>query len=887
MAPFLLLLSFYLYLFLPLSFSAGPITTGFLRPNFTGSYYHFIENSGVFLVSQNSIFALAFYKPGTQASRFYLSILHYPSHTPVWTANPSLDLPVSFLFSFTAAGLSLTIPSSNLSSVWLTPSISKPANSLWLLDSGELQLLDSTNVSLWSSFSQPTDTILPGQTLPTGASLISATSNVDLTPGRYRLFITGTDAFLQWSTTNNSFLSYWALSLDLRATENSNKQVEYLSLNNTGLYLFASNAANSVVSGFLFPPTTSNNEIRFLWLDASGQLHIMRYYLPKNSKSSTSDLNTLLLAPASHCDLPFTCKALGLCSAGSNGSTCSCPSNFGASSGGCEPADGSLLPSCGSGNDQQSSVSYLSLGIGIDYFANRLASPDPSINDFSSCENLCSSNCSCLGFFYKNSSRSCYLLEQKIGTLFSSNTEDHTSAVGYVKTIHQMPSQTKATNSSITLSFIFLVIFLPCMAGVVGIIFLYTTLIKWHKGIPIGGRTRSNRETTEPMRSEAYHHIRTDGKNNLEIGEEISIPGLPTRFTYSDLEFATVKFSKHIGSGGFGSVYKGNLPDKTTVAVKRMINMGRQGRHEFLTEIAVISNIRHINLVKLRGFCAEGNHRMLVYEYMNRGSLDHSLFRLDSPLDWPERLHIAIGAARGLAYLHSGCDHKIIHCDVKPENILLDDQKGVKIADFGLAKLIAPDQSSLFTTLRGTRGYLAPEWLTNSRITDKTDVYSFGMVLLEIIHGRKNWSIDTWCNLPSSTKTNVYFPMVALKKHEERRYDELIDPKIEKKVDKEEIGRVIRVALCCLHEEPHFRPSMGAVVGMLEGSLQVWEPRIMSLHHLSMYERGFLGKDMCNNGLDEGMDTETTSTVCLDSKGTSGVCNLPSYLSAEQLSGPR
>ncbi|KAJ1697347.1 hypothetical protein LUZ63_005859 [Rhynchospora breviuscula] len=591
--------------------------------------------------------------------------------------------------------------------------------------------------------------------------------------------------------------------------------------------------------------------------------------------------STLLLAPASHCDLPFTCKALGLCSAGSNGSICSCPSNFGASSGGCEPADGSLLPSCSSGKDQESPLSYLSLGIGIDYFANRFASPNPSINDFSSCENLCSANCSCLGFFYKNSSRSCYLLEQKLGTLFSSNTEDRYFAVGYVKTIHQMPSQTKST-----FSFIFLVVFLPCMAGVVGIILLYTILMKWHKEIPIGGRPRNNRET-EPKGSEAYHHRRTDVKDNLAIGEEISIPGLPTRFTYSELEFATVNFSKHIGSGGFGSVYKGNLPDKTTVAVKRMANMGRQGRHEFLTEIAVISNIRHINLVKLRGFCAEGNHRMLIYEYMNRGSLDQSLFRLVSPLDWSERLHIAIGAARGLAYLHSGCDHKIIHCDVKPENILLDDQKGVKIADFGLAKLIAPDQSSLFTTLRGTRGYLAPEWLSNFRITDKTDVYSFGMVLLEIVHGRKNWSIDSGCKLPSSSKTNGYFPMVALKKHEERRYDELIDPKIEQKVDKEEIGRVIKVALCCLHEEPHFRPSMGAVAGMLEGSLKVWEPRIMSLHHFSMYERGFLGNDIWgNNGLDEGMNTETTSTVCFNSNGTSGLCNLPSYLSAERLSGP-
>lgn len=749
-------------------------------------------------------------------------------------------------------------------------------------------MLDSTNISLWSSFSQPTDTILPGQTLPTGASLFSATSNIDLTPGPYRLLITSTDALLQWYTSNNSFISYWAFSLDLRATKNSNKEVAYLSVNTTGLYLISSNATNSVVSDFLFPPPTSNKEVRFLRLDASGQLHIMSYHLPNNSKTlTTSDLSTLLLAPVSQCDLPFTCQALGLCSTRSNGLRCSCPSKFGASTGGgCIPEDGSSLPSCSSGTAQGSSVSYLSLDIGIDYFANKFALPDQSINDISSCEIICSGNCSCLGFFYKNSSKACYLLEHKLGTLLTSDAEDHSSVVGYVKTTHRLPSQTQTKRSS-TFSTMFLIVLFSCVAGILGIILLYAIFMRWRKGIPICGKTRSERET-EAMGSKTDHDPRTPVKDNTGK-EEISIPGLPTRFTYSDLEFATVNFSKHIGSGGFGSVYKGILPDKTTVAVKRMANMGKQARHEFLTEIAIISNIRHINLVKLRGFCAEGNHRMLVYEYMNHGSLDQPLFRLSPPLDWSERLRIAIGAARGLAYLHSGCDHKIIHCDIKPENILLDDQKGVKIADFGLAKLIAPDQSSLFTTLRGTRGYLAPEWLTNSSITDRTDVYSFGMVLLEIVHGRKNWSEGSWCKPASSTKTNGYFPMMALKKHEEGRYDELIDPRIEQKVDKEEIGRVIKVALCCLHEEPCFRPSMRAVAAMLEGSMRVWEPRVESLHHhLSRYERGFMGMDMWGtNRLDEGMNTELATLACFESNSTKSACNVPSFLSDKQLSGAR
>ncbi|MQL91299.1 hypothetical protein Taro_023910 [Colocasia esculenta] len=185
-----------------------------------------------------------------------------------------------------------------------------------------------------------------------------------------------------------------------------------------------------------------------------------------------------------------------------------------------------------------------------------------------------------------------------------------------------------------------------------------------------------------------------------------------------------------IGSGGFGEVYKGMLPDKTTVA----------GKQEFCTEIAVIGNIHHVNLVKLRGFCVQGSKRLLVYEFMNRGSLDRPLFATVGSLvlEWGERVEIALGTLWGLAYVHGGCDHKIIHCDVKSENILLGDHSQVKISDFGLSKLLAPEQSTLFTTMRGTRGYLAPEWLTNSAISDRTDVYSYGMVLLEIVHGRKN-----------------------------------------------------------------------------------------------------------------------------------------------------
>jgi serine/threonine protein kinase len=364
----------------------------------------------------------------------------------------------------------------------------------------------------------------------------------------------------------------------------------------------------------------------------------------------------------------------------------------------------------------------------------------------------------------------------------------------------------------------------------------------------------------------------TGSADDDEDDDNVVVPGMPTRFSYMEIAAMTANFGTKIGSGGFGSVYKGELPGvvEGLVAVKKLEAVGVQAKREFCTEITVIANIRHVNLVRLRGFCAEGSRRLLVYEYMNRGSLDRSLFGRTGPiLEWGERMEVALGAARGLAYLHTGCDQKIVHCDVKPENILLADGGQVKIADFGLAKLMSPEQSALFTTMRGTRGYLAPEWLSNAAISDRADVYSFGMVLLELIHGRKNrgeqtndnaavavagagagssvqsdwpsgWSSATATSSPSgaSGSGDEYFPMVAMELHEQGRHLDLVDRRLEGRVDGAEAARAVRIALCCLHEDPAQRPSMAAVVRMLEGTVAPPEPRVEALGFLRLYGRG-------------------------------------------------
>ncbi|KAK3160152.1 hypothetical protein QOZ80_1BG0055910 [Eleusine coracana subsp. coracana] len=220
------------------------------------------------------------------------------------------------------------------------------------------------------------------------------------------------------------------------------------------------------------------------------------------------------------------------------------------------------------------------------------------------------------------------------------------------------------------------------------------------------------------------YKLRTRHRWELQEDEELGeLQGMPMRFTFQQLEEATDQFREKLGEGGFGSVFEGKCGEER-IAVKRLDGAG-QGKREFLAEVQTIGSIHHINLVRLIGFCAEKSHRLLVYEYMPKGSLDRWIFyrhENNAPLDWSIRCKIIIDIAKGLSYLHEECMKRIAHLDVKPQNILLDENFNAKLSDFGLCKLIDRDKSQVITRMRGTPGYLAPEWLT-SKITEKADVY--------------------------------------------------------------------------------------------------------------------------------------------------------------------
>uniref|UniRef100_A0ACD5VGT7 Uncharacterized protein n=1 Tax=Avena sativa TaxID=4498 RepID=A0ACD5VGT7_AVESA len=267
-----------------------------------------------------------------------------------------------------------------------------------------------------------------------------------------------------------------------------------------------------------------------------------------------------------------------------------------------------------------------------------------------------------------------------------------------------------------------------------------------------------------------------------------------------------------LGSGGFGSVFKGKIGNEA-IAVKRLEGVD-QGKEEFLAEVETIGRIHHINLVRLIGFCAEKSNKLLVYEYMSNSSLDKWIFH-EHPvftLSWKTRRNIIMGIAKGLSYLHEECAQRIAHLDIKPQNILLDDRFNAKVSDFGLSKLISREDSKVMTRMRGTRGYLAPEWL-GSKITEKVDIYSFGIVIVEIVCGRKN--LDE-----SQPEERIHLISLLQEKARSGKLFDLVDTSInDMEFHREEVREMMELAVWCLQVDSSKRPLMSTVAKVLEGAM--------------------------------------------------------------------
>ncbi|XP_031277494.1 LEAF RUST 10 DISEASE-RESISTANCE LOCUS RECEPTOR-LIKE PROTEIN KINASE-like 2.3 [Pistacia vera] len=290
----------------------------------------------------------------------------------------------------------------------------------------------------------------------------------------------------------------------------------------------------------------------------------------------------------------------------------------------------------------------------------------------------------------------------------------------------------------------------------------------------------------------------------------------PQRYNYSDIRNVTKSFSEKLGRGGYGDVYKGKLPDGRLVAVK-ILKESKGNGEEFINEVTSISRTSHVNIVSLLGYCCERNKRALIYEFMCNGSLDKFIYTQESSstncnLEWNTLYQIVVGIARGLEYLHRGCNTRIVHFDIKPHNILLDKDFYPKISDFGLAKQSNQKESIIsMLNARGTVGYIAPEVICRNfgGVSHKSDVYSYGMMILEIVGARKN------INVGISQTSEVYFPDAIYNLLEPSNDFKL--PGVVTEEEKETAKKMILVSLWCIQTNPSDRPSITKVVEMLEG----------------------------------------------------------------------
>jgi hypothetical protein len=745
------------------------------------------------LVSNNSKFALGFFKTDSKSPNTYLGIWFnkVPKLTPLWSANgesPVVD-PATPELAISGDGNLVIRDQATGSVVWSTRANITSNNTTTvavLLSSGNLVLRSSSNASdvFWQSFDYPTDTLFAGAKIGwnkrTGLNrrLVSRKNALDQAPGLYSLEMTESNGVghLLW----NSTVAYWS-----SGQWNGN----YFGL--------APEMIGAVMPNFRFVNT--DEEIYFTYtlhddaaivhsaLDVSGR-GLVGFWL-----DSKQDWLINYRQPVAQCDVYATCGPFTICDDDAD-PTCSCMKGFSVRS----PRDwelGDRRDGCAR-NTQLDCASDTGLtdrffavqGVRLPQDANKMQAATSG----DECSGICLRDCSCTAYSYWNGDCSVWR-----GKLYNVKQQSDASSRGDGETLYIRLAAKEVAMQKRGIS--------------VGVAV----------GVAIGATAAASILLAGLMirRRKAKWFPRTLQDAQAGIGI--------IAFRYADLQRATRNFSERLGGGSFGSVFKGcYLGDPVTLLAVKRLDGAHQGEKQFRAEVNSVGIIQHINLVRLIGFCCEDDKRLLVYEYMPNHSLDLHLFKANGTvLDWNLRYQIAIGVARGLAYLHTSCRDCIIHCDIKPENILLDASFVPKIADFGMAKVLGREFSHAVTTMRGTIGYLAPEWISGTAVTSKVDVYSYGMVLFEVISGRKNSSPEYFGDGDYSS----FFPMQVARKLRSGHVESLVDEKLQGDVNLKEVERVCKAACWCIQENESARPTMAEVVQFLEGLSDLGMPPLPRL----------------------------------------------------------
>ncbi|KAJ0983578.1 hypothetical protein J5N97_011833 [Dioscorea zingiberensis] len=756
------------------------------------------------LTSKGENFVLGFFTPtntSNTSSKFYIGIWYFKVSKlkPVWVANR--DTPVSdtnsSVLQISQDG-NLVLLDQDKSLIWSTnATISYNSTVAAVLgDDGNLVLRDLYNSSkvFWQSIENPADTWLPGgkiafnRTAGVSQKLISWKNSENPAPGIFSMEIDPVESqyLLKWNGTKTYWnTGSWNGHIFSGVPEMRDSYIydfDFINNSQESYFNYSLKGGTTIISRFI--------------MDVSGQIKMLNWV------DYNKEWTQFWAQPKTQCQVIRLCGPFGTCNE-EKGQYCSCLRGFSPKS----PEDWALSDySGGCSRDVQlqcggnSSTNYVEPDKFLQISSVRLPEDiGQSLQVGSSaadCEQACLSDCSCTAYSYSNN---CSLWYGELLDLQEQYSGPDRGGTLYLRlAASELPSN-KGKKRTVLVFGVVVGVVAACLACVAVLIWI----LVWR-------RRRRQLSTASKL-----------------------VEGTLVAFRYSDLQRVTKNFSDQLGVGGFGSVFKGVLPDSTVIAVKKLAGIG-QGEKQFRTEVSTIGTVQHVNLVRLRGFCSENTQRLLVYDHMPNGSLDAHLFQNipNHVLSWSTRYNIALGIARGLVYLHEKCRDCIIHCDIKPENILLDDSFAPKVSDFGLAKLVGRDFSRVLTTMRGTRGYLAPEWISGVPITPKADAYSYGMMLFEIISGRRNTE-----QLEEKEGPAVFFPKVAARKLIEGEVVSLLDPRLEGVGSEEEISRVCKVAFWCVQDDEFFRPTMGQVVQILEGVLEVNMPPIpRSLEILSENE---------------------------------------------------
>ncbi|KAL3751068.1 hypothetical protein ACJRO7_011958 [Eucalyptus globulus] len=734
--------------------------------------------------------------PDNHGEVFLLSIWYnkIPSRTIVWFANGDHPAPENSKLEFTSdLGLVLTDPRGQR--LWISENIVGTISHATFNDTGNFIILGSNLENLWESFEDPDDTLLPSQTLGKNKSLSSRQSEGSFSRGKFQLrMLDSGDLVLNTINLPSSYANEPYYSTKTARNSNTSSPGKEVVFDDSASPFVLRENDDKVYPWQVKVPSASDFYHR-ITLNFDGVL--TQYVHPKNSNSNGTwipvwsepeNICTAVLAPRGS----GVCGYNSICFLGNNNRPkCGCPEKYTL----LDPNDeyGSCTPnftlSCEEDEKKlkQGSIEDLYTFVELEHTGwpmSDYALPKPFSED--ECRNSCLHDCMCAAAGFRDGN-SCW---KKKLPLSNGRVDPKLEGKFLIKVPKRDSTLTKIKDHDHRI--LIFVVGTVLFGTSVSVNFLLIGAITW-----------------------GFFFVYRKKLKNISTKENFVESNL-RYFTYQELFQATDGFKEEVGRGSFGIVYKGVMSNDAPIAVKKLASGMQNKEREFRTEVDVIGQTSHKNLVRLLGFCDEGQERLLVYEFLSNGTLSSLLFSGESKPSWIQRCQIASGIARGILYLHEEGTTKIIHCDIKPQNILLDDYYNVRISDFGLAKLLKMSQSHTQTNIRGTRGYIAPEWFRNLPISVKVDVYSYGVLLLEIICCRSCFKTEVSRESEGGLLTDWAYDCFM-----HGRLDALVEGDTEGLSNRVKLKNLVMITLWCIQEDPSLRPTMKKVTQMLEGAVEL------------------------------------------------------------------